>query len=154
MRIQITGRHVGVTEAMKDYARDKIDKLERIHGRMTKVEVTLDVGHDRTVVEILASATRHAQLVCKAESPDMYAAIDLAEDKLARQLVKHKQRLTDHHRRDGHHGGATDEALAAAARADGEPREETYEEVVERLRDADEEGEAGGGAAAGGGNER
>jgi putative sigma-54 modulation protein len=147
VRIQISGRHVSVTEAMKDYARDKIEKLERIHGRMTKVEVTLDVGHDRTIVEIVASATRHAHLVCKAESPDMYAAIDLAEDKLARQLVRHKSRLNDHHRGDGHHGG--DGAVGGLTPgADGstpaETPEETYEEIVEKLRDTDVEDDSGG----------
>ena len=139
MRIQISGRHVGVTEAMKDYAREKIEKLERIYGRMTKVELTLDVGHDRKIVEIVAHANRHNQLVCRAESPDMYAAIDLAEDKLARQLVRHKQKLTDHHRRDGHHGGA-DGAVEGAAAAGGpgsQPAEETYEEIVEKLRASD-----------------
>ena len=98
MRIQITGRHVGVTEAMKDYAREKVEKLEKYYGRATKVEVTMDSDHAKSIVEIVASVNRHVHLVGKAESPDMYAAVDLAEVKLARQLQKHKQKLTDHHR--------------------------------------------------------
>ena len=57
MRIQITGRHVGVTEAMKDYAREKVEKLERLYGRMTGVEVTMEGGTDRKVVEMVADAT-------------------------------------------------------------------------------------------------
>src|SRR5437868_870737 len=129
---------------MKDYAREKIEKLERIYGRMTTVELTLDVGHDQKIVEIVAHANRHSQLVCRAESPDMYAAIDLAEDKLARQLVRHKQKLTDHHRRDGHHGGTEGAARSAGAAVPagaepgvsdgGEASEETYEEIVEKMR--------------------
>jgi putative sigma-54 modulation protein len=127
VRIQITGRHVGVTEAMKDYARDKVEKLERIYGRMTKVEVTLDAHPERKVVEIVAHANRGARLVGRAESPDMYAAVDLAEEKLARQLLRHKERLTDHHREEQPGGPRP---AAGAARA---PAEETYEDVIERL---------------------
>jgi putative sigma-54 modulation protein len=132
VRIQITGRHVGVTEAMKDYARDKVEKLERIYGRMTKVEVTLDAHPERKVVEIVAHANRGARLVGRAESPDMYAAVDLAEEKLARQLLRHKERMTDHHREEG----------AAPPRAGGRgaasTAEETYEDVIDRLAEGGE----------------
>ncbi|HVG94994.1 MAG TPA: ribosome-associated translation inhibitor RaiA [Planctomycetota bacterium] len=134
MRIQITGRHVGVTDAMKDYARDKVEKLERIYGRMTKVDVTLDAHPDRKVAEIVAHANRGVQLVGRAESPDMYAAVDLAEEKLARQLLRHKERLTDHHREElpGHPRPAAGGAQAT---------EETYEDVIDRLA---EDGESKG----------
>jgi tRNA pseudouridine38-40 synthase len=142
----ITGRHVEVTEAIKRYANEKIDKLERIHGRMTKVEVTLDASHDRTSCEIVVATTRHARLVGKAESTDLYAAIDAAEDKLVKQLVKFKERLTDHHR-----GEAGASASGAGGPAPGggpyiEPRDKgpapeemTYEQAVEKMRDEDEE---------------
>jgi putative sigma-54 modulation protein len=98
MRIVITGRHLGVTEPMKAYAHEKAGKLGKIHDRLTSIEVTMDVApHGGHVAEIVADASR-ARLVGKAEHPDMYAAIDLAEDKVVRQLVRHKQRLADHHR--------------------------------------------------------
>ena len=98
MQIVITGRHLGVTDAMKAYAWEKAGKLGRTHERLTKIEVTMDVapkgGH---VVEMVVDANR-ARLVGKAEHADMYAAVDLAEDKLLRQLVRHKERISDHHR--------------------------------------------------------
>lgn len=134
MRIQITGRHVGVTEAMKEYAREKVEKLEKLHGRVTRAEVTMDAGHDRKVVEILLHVGG-ADLVAKAESPDMYAAVDLVEEKLARQLVRHKQKRTDHHHE------VSMGTIPPGKRPPGEPaapREETYEEIVEKLRDEDE----------------
>lgn len=138
MRIQITGRHVGVTEAMKDYAREKVEKLERLHGRMTGVEVTMEGGNDRKVVEMVADVGRGLRLVGKAESPDMYAAVDLAEEKLGRQLLRYKQKLTDHHRG----GESMGSILGGATRPPGGPapeREETYEEIVEKMKDQDEE---------------
>ena len=132
MRILISGRHVGVTEAMKDYAREKAQKLEKIFGRLTKVEVTLDVVHDAHVVEIVADANRGVRLVGKAESPDMYAAVDLAEEKLAGQLRRHKQRLTDHHRGE-ESMGSVPPGVGPPAASDGEPREDTYDDVIDRL---------------------
>ena len=100
--VLITGRHVDVTPAMKEYAREKAGKLAKIHERLTKIEVTLDVEHHQAhrsyVVEIVAHAERGAQLVGKVESPDLYAGVDLAEDKVVRQLIRHKDRLVDHHR--------------------------------------------------------
>ncbi len=138
MRIQITGRHVGVTEAMKDYAREKIAKLERLYDRMTGVEVTMEGGSDRKVVEIVADVGRGLRLVGKAESPDMYAAVDLAEEKLGRQLLRHKQKLTDHHRGEASMGSL----LGGSAPTAGGPtpaREETYEEIVEKMKEQDDE---------------
>ena len=132
MRIVITGRHVGVTQAMQEYAREKVEKLEHIYGRMTKVEVTLSVVHDAQVAEIVADANRGHRLVGKAESPDMYAAIDLAEAKVAHQLHKHKERLTDHHR--GERGADAFKGEPPAAAAGGpEEKEETYGDVIDKL---------------------
>lgn len=139
MRVLITGRHVGVTEPMKEYAREKIEKVEKIFGRLTKVEVTMDVGHDAHAVEVVASAGGHQRFVAKAESPDMYAALDLVEEKLASQLRRHKQKLTDHHR-----GGASMGSLPAGAVPPGAlprgtgpagPGEETYEDVIDRMKE-------------------
>jgi putative sigma-54 modulation protein len=132
VRILITGRHVGVTEAMKDYAREKVGKLEKIFDRLTKVEVTMDVTHDANAVEIVVDANRGVRLVGKAEAPDMYAAIDLAEDKLARQLRKHKQRLTDHHRGEESMGSTPAPPPGDVAAAS----EDSYEQEVERALDS------------------
>lgn len=130
MRIVIAGRHLGVTEAMKDYAREKAGKLEKIHDRLTKVEVTMDVApHGGHSVEIVVHAARGARLVGKAEHADVYAAVDLAEDKLVRQLVRHKQRLTDHHRGEAPLGSEPPPAAGTPAG----PGEESYEDVIDRL---------------------
>lgn|GEM_PF-221500 len=138
MRIQITGRHVGVTEAMKDYARQKVEKLERFYERMTSVEVTMEGGSDRKVVEMVADVGRGLRLVGKAESPDMYAAVDLAEEKLGRQLVRHKQKLTDHHRGEASMGSILGGGPPSAA-GPTPAREETYEEIVEKMKEQDDE---------------
>ncbi len=131
MQILITGRHVGVTEAMKSYARDKVAKLERFFDRATSARVTMDIQHDTHLVEMQLDLVRGASAVGKAQAPDMYAALDLAEQKIAMQLRRFNERLKSHHRRD-----AKGEArVGAAAPADGVLEDVvTYEDVIEDLR--------------------
>jgi putative sigma-54 modulation protein len=125
-QVLITGRHVDVTPAMKEYAREKAGKLAKIHERLTKIEVTLDVEHHQAhrsfVVEIVASGERGAHLVGKVESPDLYAGVDLAEDKVVRQLIRHKDRLVDSRRPPG-------ESLPDTTRPEGPG----HDGVAERL---------------------
>jgi putative sigma-54 modulation protein len=115
---------------MKAYAREKVEKLQRYYDRATLVRVTLDTERDSHRVEMVFDVPRGVSLVGKAEAPDMYAACDLAEQKLAAQLRRYKQRLTDHRgsRR------ATEEI--ASGESTEVPSEETvtYEDVIDRLR--------------------
>lgn len=91
MQINITGHHVEVTTALKDYVHNKVEKLERHYGSITNVQVTLKVEKVRQ----MADATLHitgGEIFANAENADMYAAIDMLSDKLDRQLIKHKEK--------------------------------------------------------------
>jgi putative sigma-54 modulation protein len=135
VQIHITGRHLGVTEAMKAYARAKVEKLLRFFDRTTSASVTMDVTHADHEVEIVLDLPRNHRLIGKASAPDMYAAVDLAEHKLAGQLRKTKERLRDHHRADAHRGEPRPEAPPSAATTDDRGDENTtYEDVIDRLR--------------------
>jgi hypothetical protein len=68
--------------------------------------------------------------VGKAQAPDMYAACDLAEQKLAQQLRKYKERHTDHHR--GERRPEVD--LSTPAPTERTQPEPTYEDVIEEMR--------------------
>ncbi|MCP5162982.1 MAG: ribosome hibernation promoting factor [Hahellaceae bacterium] len=94
MQLNITGHHVDLTEALKDYVSSKLQKLERHFDHISNVQVTLSVEKQRQKAE----ATLHisgADLHATAEEPDMYAAIDLLIDKLDRQILKHKEKHVD-----------------------------------------------------------
>ncbi|HEY9032954.1 MAG TPA: ribosome-associated translation inhibitor RaiA [Pseudomonadales bacterium] len=89
MQINISGHHVEVTPALRDYVTGKLDKLERHFDNITIINVTLAVEKLRQMAE----ATVHisgADLFAQCESPDMYASIDALVDKLDRQILKHK----------------------------------------------------------------
>lgn len=95
MQITISGHHVEVTPALREYVLTKFDRLQRHFDQITNTDVTLIV--EKLVQK--AEATVHvsgADIFANAESEDMYAAIDLLADRLDRQLIKHKEKLRKH----------------------------------------------------------
>lgn len=107
MQITVTGHHVDVTDALRGYVETKFERLERHFDNVVDVHVVLTVeklDHKAEATLLLSGARIHAD----AAESDMYAALDRLVDKLDRQVVKHKEKLTDHHR----DKGATHKALA------------------------------------------
>ena len=91
MQVNISGHHVDVTDALKDYTTEKLTKLERHAADIISINAILSVQKTRQIAE----ATIHvkgADLFANAESEDMYAAIDALSDKLDRQVIKHKEK--------------------------------------------------------------
>lgn len=100
MQINITGHQIDVTPALRDYVTGKFDRLARFFDNVTNVHVVLEVQKQSHKAE----ATVHVaggDLFADAKAEDMYAAIDALADKLDRQIKKHKEKVTDHHRVDG-----------------------------------------------------
>ncbi len=95
MRISLTGHHVDITEALKNYVDSKFERLERHFDNFTNVHVILSVEKLRQKAE----ATMHAngtRVFADSVHEDMYAAIDGLIDKLDRQVLRHKEKLTNH----------------------------------------------------------
>jgi len=99
MRVNLTGHHVEITPALKDYLHSKFDRIERHFDNVTAVNCILTVEKLRHKAEAKINV-RGSTLFADAVEDDMYAAIDGLVDKLDRQIKKHKEKLTDHHARD------------------------------------------------------
>ena len=100
MKINLTGHHVELTDPLRDYVNSKMDRLERHFDQVTDTHVVLSVEKLRHKAE----ATMHisgGKIFADAEQENMYAAIDALVDKLDRQVKKHKEKITDHHRSEG-----------------------------------------------------
>lgn len=97
MHIDITGHHVEITPALRDYATEKMTRLERHFDRVSKMHVILSVEKLRHKAEATVSANGDT-LFANAEEDDMYAAIDALIDKLDRQANKLKEKRIDQHR--------------------------------------------------------
>lgn len=99
--IQVTGRHVAVTQAMKDYALEKMSKIDKFTDRVIEANVIMDMQKLDHKVEIILKVNNF-KIVSTAITSDMYASIDLAVDKLERQLIRYKERLNNHQTKGGH----------------------------------------------------
>ena len=99
MNLSITGHHVDITDALRNYATEKMDRISRHFDNVTNIHVILSVEKVRQKAEATVKLNG-AQLFADAVEDDMYAAIDGLIDKLDRQIKKHKEKLTDHHARD------------------------------------------------------
>jgi putative sigma-54 modulation protein len=100
MQINLSGHHVDLTTPLRDYVNSKMERLERHFDHVTDNHVVLSVEKLRHKAE----ATMHISggtIFADAVEENMYAAIDALVDKLDRQLKKHKEKITDHHRSEG-----------------------------------------------------
>lgn len=100
MQLNLTGHHVEITPPLRDYVSTKMERLERHFDHVTNVHVILSVEKLRQKAEATLHVTGN-DLFANAEDEDMYAAIDALTDKLDRQIKKHKEKVTDHHQREG-----------------------------------------------------
>jgi putative sigma-54 modulation protein len=96
--IQVTGRHVSVTEAMKEYCRRRLACLHLDYPKIIEVQIIMDVQKYRHLAEVVLHCSNHITLEASAESDDMYVSVDEVVDKIARQMRKYKTRLMRHHR--------------------------------------------------------
>src|SRR5690349_8152658 len=96
--LKVTGLHVPVTEALRNYVESRIDSLHLDYPRIIEAHVILDVQKYRQFCEIILHCANHISIEATEELPDMYAAIDGAIAKVAQQMRKYKTRLMRGHR--------------------------------------------------------
>ncbi|ADI38933.1 putative uncharacterized protein [Waddlia chondrophila 2032/99] len=94
-KIHVTGRDVLVTDAMKDYAIDKLSKIERFTSRIIDVRVIMDIQKLDHRVDIVIKVD-HVKIKSTASTTDMYASIDRAVEKIETQLRRYKTRIREH----------------------------------------------------------
>lgn len=112
MRLQVKGKNVEVTDAIRSYAEAKLGKLERHLNDPTRVEVELAVERNPSIADNqVAEATvwtKGPVLRAREASTDMKASIDQLADKLQRQVKRYKDKRR---RRDNRHDAPVEEAI-------------------------------------------
>jgi putative sigma-54 modulation protein len=98
MQITVSGHQVAVTPALRDYVTGKFDRIVRHFDHLHDVSVTLSVEKLVHKAEATLHCAANKTIHAIAQGEDMYAAIDALIDRLDRQVKKHKEKLTDHHR--------------------------------------------------------
>ena len=95
MQINFTGHGVEVTASLKTFTQEKFDRLIRHFDKITAIHVIFNVEKLNKIAEatiLIAKGELHAS----ATSEDMYVAVDELIHKLERQLIKHKEKTSDH----------------------------------------------------------
>ena len=101
MQIETYGQQMEVTPALRDYVETSFTRLARHFDHPCDIRVQLGVDKPDHRAEATITLAGRAPMHAIASGVDMYAAIDLLADKLDRLLMKHKERMVDHHRGTG-----------------------------------------------------
>ena len=92
MNVTFTGRHLDVTDALRDYANEKLQRLFRHYDKITNVHIIFGVEKLVQQAEATVNVPRGGVIHAHAESEDMYGSIDALFEKLERQVAKHREK--------------------------------------------------------------
>lgn len=95
MNLQITGHHVQVTPAIREYVSTKMERVTHHFDHVIDVKVIMSVAKLQQKVEATVHL-RGRDIFCESTHEDMYAAIDALIDKLDRTIIKHKEKNLAH----------------------------------------------------------
>ncbi len=92
MLVTISSRHMEVTEALKTFAEQKANKLNKYYDLIQEIEVIFDAGQDTTRVEMIVNAEHKNTFIANHDEGDAYVCLDACVHKLERQLSEHKKK--------------------------------------------------------------
>ena len=99
MNIQLSGQHLEITDSIRNSVKEKIKRLQQHFNEMMDIHVNLKVERARHTAEATIHVRGHT-LFATTDHDDMYVAIDDLVNKLNHQIVKHKEKLKNHHKKE------------------------------------------------------
>jgi putative sigma-54 modulation protein len=96
MAIEITARHMNATAEVQRYAQSKAGTIMEDFPKVEHVHMVLDVEKHRNIVGVFVQAKKHLRLEAQEASDKMVTAIDLATEKIRKQLGRVRDKVHDH----------------------------------------------------------
>ena len=96
MIIQITSRHIEVTDAIREYVQGRLMPLLSEYPAVEHAHVILGVEKFRHMAEVVVQGKQYLRAEAKAETDDMYKSVDAVAEKIARQLRRARDKVVDH----------------------------------------------------------
>ena len=96
MNINVTCRHMDLTDALRDHAEGAVSETLDSFPRIEFVHVILDVQRHLHMAEVVIQGKDKIRVEGSAESDDMYNSIDRAVEKAEKQLRKRRDKAKDH----------------------------------------------------------
>ncbi len=98
MQISISGRNGTLSEEMRAYFDEKLNKFTKIFERIESIAATVEFRPDQVSVEVLVNAEHKHDLVARDEAPSFHGAVDLVTHKMESQLRRYKDKIQQHRR--------------------------------------------------------
>ena len=95
MQISVTFKNLDPSDHLKSYIQNKLNKLDKLLDNPAEANVVLSVEKIRHIAEIKITGDR-LSINCREKTNDMYSSIDMALDKLEKQIKKNKQKIRNH----------------------------------------------------------
>jgi len=95
MKLRITGRHMDITPALRDYVETRFGRLDRYGLKVGSLQVVLGVEKLQHKAEVVG-AVNGKRMQAKTSTREMYATIDALVDRVDAQFRKWKERLVSH----------------------------------------------------------
>ena len=102
MDISVTARHVEITDSMAEFTREKVSRLGRLYDRIEDIHVLVDRSGQQFRVEIVVRTDHKHTFVAQVDADKFHESVDLAIDKMERQLREYKEKLRNRKHQPGH----------------------------------------------------
>ncbi|MFN0039828.1 MAG: ribosome hibernation-promoting factor, HPF/YfiA family [Burkholderiales bacterium] len=96
MNLQLSGHHLEITPAIRDYTTEKLARIRRHFDHVIDVNVIMSVNKLDQKIEAKVNL-KGKEIFVECVDVSLYAAIDGLVDKLDRQILKHKEKFANHH---------------------------------------------------------
>ena len=131
MQFSITFRHMEPSEHLKDYARDKLSKLEKYLDSVMVADVILTIEKFRQKAEAVITSDG-LKIKAEEETEDMYSSLDILVDKIERQIKRSRNKLKDH--KAGHNRRSVRQESGAELPGREADEKDRYPEGISRVR--------------------
>ena len=99
MQVSVTGRHIDITDGLREHIYRKLQRELDDFPRITSVHVIVTVERHRHIAEVVIQAPPHIRVEASADTENLYLAIDEAIEKAARQIRRQMEKLHDYRTR-------------------------------------------------------
>ncbi|MBS3809891.1 MAG: ribosome-associated translation inhibitor RaiA [Desulfobacterales bacterium] len=127
MQTSVTFKNLDPSDHLKSYVSTKLDRFDKLLDNPAEAQVVLSVEKIRHIAEIRLKGDR-LNIVCRENSSDMYSSIDLALDKLEKQLKKQKAKIKNHRQ-----GGRGEDRTEKEAAQPAKPENPSPQVIVQNL---------------------
>jgi putative sigma-54 modulation protein len=118
MNVNLTGRHMEMTDALRAYIENGLKKIETHFDKIIEADVVLDVEKHRHIAEVNLHANG-VRIHSREASADMYASVDAVMEKLEKQIRKFKDRINRHQPRRARENKAYQHAIISMGLIEG-----------------------------------